>query len=634
MPQPSHDRGGLALLAEAFRSKRTGLLVLGEGKEALRVRLEAGQIVALGPAPAEDTLATPMPKPNDSVRLRLERVLSEIGMRKPASPSGAAPTAGEAPPRTLRDRLIERLAADSEGFRFEEGAEDVVGLVPVAVATEPLILEAVRQMRHDDTVRAALGDLDERLVATTALADERTLTLTEGYLLSRIDGLLSTRQVLQLVPLEPQETERTLLGLVLTGRVERRPMPGRKAARAAATEELPAQAAPAAGPAAAPEPPPAAAEPLAEPASVAEAEPVAAAEPIVDPAPVAGAEPAADPAPVAEAAPETAPAAEAAPADPAEEVAAERADEPIVEAIPDDDAATPVAGADTPTAPLPVQPAPLAQDAATIGRRRDILEFFQGLPMKNHFEVLGVEPGCSDADVRKAYVTLVKRYHPDSQRDRRLEDLHDILEAITIRVGEAWEVLGEARSRASYESKSGIVRRVLTTTQRMPGPSDKTQSTAPAPPPPTAYEAAEPGEYVPPEEILFRARRLLAQARYWDAIQVLESALPGMEPRSQQHRGRLLLARAYSKNPNWLRRAEEMLQELMREDPTNADVHYELGLLYKTGGFTARAQGMFRRALELRPGHKEASAELGIQATEPASGGGLLKRLFKRGKAS
>ncbi len=52
------------------------------GSEALRVRLEAGQIVALGPAPAEDTLATPMPKPNDSVRLRLERVLSEIGMRK------------------------------------------------------------------------------------------------------------------------------------------------------------------------------------------------------------------------------------------------------------------------------------------------------------------------------------------------------------------------------------------------------------------------------------------------------------------------------------------------------------------------------------------------------------------------
>ena len=111
-----------------------------------------------------------------------------------------------------------------------------------------------------------------------------------------------------------------------------------------------------------------------------------------------------------------------------------------------------------------------------------------------------------------------------------------------------------------------------------------------------------------------------------------------MEPRSQQHRGRLLLARAYSKNPNWLRRAEETLHELVREDPTNADAHFELGLIYKGSGFQARAQAMFKRALELRPGHREASAELGI-ATESdgkggAEGGGLLKRLFKRGKAS
>jgi len=612
MAPQSPPAGGLALLAEAFRSKRTGLLVVGEGTAALRVKLEAGQIVALGPAPAEATAATPMPKPNDSVRLRLERVLSEIGMRK-SQPGAEAPPA--APPGTLRDRLIERLADDSQSVRFEDGSEAPESLVAVAVSTEPLILEAVRQMRHDEAVRAALGDLDQRLVATTALADERTLTLTEGYLLSRIDGLMSTRQVLQLVPLDPHETERTLLGLVLTGRVERRHPPApRQAAAEASPRPVPDVA------------PVAEAVPLVGSTPLAESTPITESAEAAEAAPVVETEGVAEEAPAAEAVPE--PLAPAAAEDvQGEGVVAERADEPILEAIPDDEEAQ-VAAAEAPTAPLPVQPASQPQDAATIGRRRDILEFFQSLPLKNHFEVLGVEPGCTDADVRKAYVALVKRFHPDSQRDRRLEDLHDILEAITIRVGEAWEVLGEARSRASYESRSGIVRRSLTTTQRLGAPS-------PPAVPPEAPATQEPGEYVPPEEILFRARRLLAQARYWDAIQMLESALPGMEPRSQQHRGRLLLARAYSKNPNWLRRAEEMLQELMREDPTNADVHFELGLLYKTGGFTARAHGMFRRALELRPGHKEASAQLGIQAAEPDSGGGgLLKRLFKRGKAS
>ena len=127
------------------------------------------------------------------------------------------------------------------------------------------------------------------------------------------------------------------------------------------------------------------------------------------------------------------------------------------------------------------------------------------------------------------------------------------------------------------------------------------------------------------------------QARYWDAIQMLESAIPAMEPRVQQHRGRLLLARAYSKNPNWLRRAEETLQQVLREDPTNADVHYELGLIYKSSGFVVRAQSMFRRALELRPGHKDASyqlEQLGVGVPTDAQGSGLLKRLFKRGGPS
>jgi hypothetical protein len=623
---------GLLLLAEAFRSRRTGLLVVGDGDAALRVRLESGQIVALGPAPAEAAKATPLPKPGDSVRLRLERVLTEIGMRKPlpgADPLAAAPTG------SLRDRLIERLADDSQTAGFEEGAQAPSDLVAVAVATEPLILEAVRQMGRDEAVRAALGDLDQPLVATTALADERTLTLTEGYLLSRIDGVVSARQVLQLVPLDPQETERTLLGLLLTGRVERRAAPARPAPRP--VEQPVARPRPVAE-----APPPSTAEPpvVAQPAPTAEP-PASAAEPARVAEPVPGGEPlpAAEPALVAEPEPEpleeAPPAVEAEPAARAESGAPEEAPvaEPIVEAIPDDEVAE-AAPAQAPTVPLPIT-ATQRLDGATLERRREIRDFFLSLHVKNHFEVLGVEPGCTDAEVRQAYVALAKRYHPDAQRDKRLEDLHDILEAIFIRVGEAWEVLGEAKSRASYEARSGIVRRPRATT---PGPAaapatGTARLPAPAPGAPPPGAPTEPPEYVPPEEVLYRARRLLTQARYWDAIQMLESALPGMEPRSQQHRGRLLLARAYSKNPNWLRRAEETLHELMREDPTSADAHYELGLVYKAGGFVARAQAAFRRALELRPGHKGASAELGIQPAEPG-GGGLLKRLFKRGKAS
>ena len=219
-PEPSEP---LSLLARLYRERRSGVLSIGPAETALRVLLRDGQIVGLGPAsPSSPAPRPPLPRPDDSARMRLDRVLAEIGIRsqkaKPAPP--AAP-----PSRNLRDRVLETLADGSLAATFEEGADAPADVTETAGATEPLILEAVRQMREAGAVRAALGDLDRRLVATAALAEERTLTLTEGYLLSRIDGVTSARQVLQLVPLDPDETERTLLGLVLTGRVEYRAAP-------------------------------------------------------------------------------------------------------------------------------------------------------------------------------------------------------------------------------------------------------------------------------------------------------------------------------------------------------------------------------------------------------------------------
>ena len=204
--------------------------------------------------------------------------------------------------------------------------------------------------------------------------------------------------------------------------------------------------------------------------------------------------------------------------------------------------------------------------------------------------------------------------------------MHDFLAAILIRAREALEVLGTRQSRAQYEARSGIVRR---TREAAP-----TASPAAPPPAPGAPPAAPPvADYVPPEEILLRARLLLSQARYWDAIQVLENTVPQMEPRRNQHKGRILLARAYAKNPKWVRRALQYLDEVVREDAANVEAHYELGLIYKQVGQLARAQAAFRRVVELKPDHREAAAELGLDAG-PGSGG-LLKRLFRgRGKAS
>ena len=129
-------------------------------------------------------------------------------------------------------------------------------------------------------------------------------------------------------------------------------------------------------------------------------------------------------------------------------------------------------------------------------------------------------------------------------------------------------------------------------------------------------------------EILTKAAKLLAEEKYWDAIQALEVAVTSFTGRRLQ-KARLLLARAYSKNPKWQRRAEEVAQKVVKEDPTNADAYFVLGGIYKAGRLESRATAMYRKVLELKPDHEEARAALG-EADPPKASGTLLKRLFRK----
>ena len=64
---------------------------------------------------------------------------------------------------------------------------------------------------------------------------------------------------------------------------------------------------------------------------------------------------------------------------------------------------------------------------------------------RDYFEVLGISMGASDADIKKAYRSLAKKYHPDiNPGDKEAE-------AKFKEVNEAYEVLSDADKKAKYD---------------------------------------------------------------------------------------------------------------------------------------------------------------------------------------
>jgi curved DNA-binding protein CbpA len=471
--------------------------------------------------------------------------------------------------------MLARLFSWTDGsYALADEPEDAARSdVTLKLSTGELILEAARAVKDPDVVRYALGDVDRVLnLSSDPLLRFQKLTLSpnDGFVLSRIDGTTTVRELLQLIPLPTEETLKSLFGLVSTGIVEYGEKRKRDSGAAAAASA--AAAAPRSEPSARPAPPP----------------PPAAAPPPPPPARAAA------------------------------------------------------------VAPPPPPPAAAPLDAKAEERRREILDAWEGLATRNHFEVLGLARNVGEGEVKEAYFRLAKRFHPDVHHGASLGDLREKLEAVFIRLGEAYDTLRDRGRRTDYEARLGR--------QRPQAAGDGAGAPRPGPPPrpgepaPAEPERDKEEEARMAEMSLHKAAKLLETAKAleaekpnepehqrltFDAIQLLEPAVERLSGK-QKLRGQTLLARGYSKNPKWLKRAEELLLTVTRAQPENAEAWSILGRIYAERGIKSRALSMYKKALELKPDNEEAFkfvAENGGAEPPPGEheGGGLLGRFFKKG---
>ncbi len=232
--------------------------------------------------------------------------------------------------------------------------------------------------------------------------------------------------------------------------------------------------------------------------------------------------------------------------------------------------------------------------------------------------MLGLGRTATDADVKEAYFKLAKRFHPDVHHGANLGDLRDKLEAVFIRLGEAYAVLRNTDKRRDYEGWLG---------RPKPDPSEDPGEGADEPDPEAETRHGE--------ATVVQAGAFLKEEKYWDAIQKLEPIMERLTG-TNRLRTQLILARCYLQNPKWVKTAKETLETAVRENPKAPAAYALLAGLYKQQGLKTRAARMYRKILELKPEDKEAAealAELDTKKEEPPpedGGGGFLKKIFRR----
>ena len=66
-----------------------------------------------------------------------------------------------------------------------------------------------------------------------------------------------------------------------------------------------------------------------------------------------------------------------------------------------------------------------------------------GKPDREYYDVLGVDPRCSDAEIRRAFREKAKHNHPDKGGDPE----------VFKKVNEAWQVLSDPEKRQAYDTQ-------------------------------------------------------------------------------------------------------------------------------------------------------------------------------------
>jgi curved DNA-binding protein CbpA len=214
-----------------------------------------------------------------------------------------------------------------------------------------------------------------------------------------------------------------------------------------------------------------------------------------------------------------------------------------------------------------------------------IREAYTAMKTQDHYQVLGIRREASKDEIKKAYFLLAKAYHPDRHFQVGMGEVKDQLEELFQRITVAYDTLLTELKRKEYDlmlimSKYGKKR-------------------------PTA--ASEESDEVRAVQQFQRGQEAIKRGDHREAVHSLQWAVR-LNPKKAKYYA--ALGKALARIPRRRHDAEQNFLKAIDLEPSNAENHIILGLLYKEGKLTQRAIRKFEEALVWDPDNQQAKAEL------------------------
>lgn len=206
-------------------------------------------------------------------------------------------------------------------------------------------------------------------------------------------------------------------------------------------------------------------------------------------------------------------------------------------------------------------------EAAAVGAR--VLELHGELGRIDHYALLGVDRKANASSIKRAYLQLAKRLHPDAVARQGLTEIKDRAHDVFAEITKAHEVLSDPDERRSYDAAL------------------------------EGHTVAD-AQQVAQAESLYRKGEILMKAGHFVAALDLLEAAVRLWPQEADYQAALGWT-LFKKTPPDLARARAHLEQALALDPRAAPSHYRLHLVLKAVGDIQAANEALSRARAIDP---------------------------------